>query len=698
MLLLKTDRLVPIITISLIAACSAALYYDFTRKYTQSRGAEIGVLTYKKKIAERRFAEEVLWESIDQNSKVFNCDYLRTTEGSGAAVHLKDNSTIDIGENTLVLVCYSDRGVQIGLDKGSIAARGTAGGKEMKITSGNASIKIKKGTLSVSKSKEGVNLSVSSGTADLSVGDTSGRVDSGSMARVAGNKLSIDHVSVRQVAPDINQYFVTAAPEQAVPFTWKTEGEQKVVLEVAKDSGFTAMAGTTAAAGDGAVMKLPGGAYYWRLVDGAGKTGPVRKFTVVTDRPAQPLSPAGGQQFSFMEQNPLIVFRWKESASASSYAVDISTDQTFGGRVLTLSSDTDSIATNDLGAGTYYWRVRSIYGFSPDASLISQTRQLVVARAAALAAPAQLLPKEGEALSDISLAMGSALFNWQGSGDYTGYDFRIARDREFKDVVYEKRVKENFHKPKIALAKGTYNWSVKGVTAKGGTSPASAVRAFTVAKAQAPGLLGPESGSAVNPLDTKEVTFRWGRANDGQRYRFELSRDRDFKKTVRSDVVTGSSHAIPTPAPGEYFWRVKLVGEGNAELLTSSARTFTVTAALGDPRGLYPVKNETVTVDSGKGLVFKWKAVEGATYYLFRLKHVVGAVEKTVLTDRVYQTQYTLKKVELLDAGSFTWEVSAVMKKDGVVSGQSRPERNQFSIKPGKLKAPKLKSDVIYVE
>ena len=69
------------------------------------------------------------------------------------------------------------------------------------------------------------------------------------------------------------------------------------------------------------------------------------------------------------------------------------------------------------------------------------------------------------------------------------------------------------------------------------------------------------------------------------------------------------------------------------------------------------------------------------------------------LFDSVNNCRYTFKKIELVDAGSFAWEVSAVMEKGGSVSAQSKPETYYFSIKPGKqLKAPKLKSDVIYVE
>ncbi|HNW28877.1 MAG TPA: FecR domain-containing protein [Spirochaetota bacterium] len=700
MKLLKTDRIIPVVTISLIVIFSFMLYVDFTRKFTRSRAAEIGVLTYKKKITERRFAEEVLWENIEHNAKVYNCDYLRTTEDSGAVVNLKDNSRIEIGENTLILVCYSDQGVQIGLDKGSIAARRTAGGRDMKITSGSASINMKKGVLSVNKSKEGVNLSVSSGSADLTVEGKKEQVDPGKTARVTGDRVTVDRVTVRQVFPDINYYYVTAAKEQAVTFTWEAEGQQQVLLQVAKDSAFETMAGRASSAGTGATVTLPAGSYYWRLTDGKGKPGPDRKFTVVADRPALQVSPLGGQQFSFTEKKPFIVFRWKESGAASSYAVDISRDPAFKDRALSLASDNDSIATDSLAAGTYYWRVRSLYGFNPDAELVSQTQQFTISPAAALPAPEQLIPKEGDALSDLSFSSGSALFNWQGSRDFTGYDFRIARDREFKNIIYNRKIDVNFHKPKLALAKGTYYWSVSGLTAAGVSSPRSQLRAFTVVGAQPPGLLGPDADAAVNAIGTKTMTFRWSGVNGARRYRFELSRDREFKKMVKSDTVSEPSLSVPMPAPGVYFWRVRVLGDDGGAVSASGVRQLTVSEMIVPPAGVYPANNEVVSVDDRGGLVFRWKEVEGATHYRFTLKQqVAGGKERTLLATKVDATRYKLKKIELLDVGSFVWEISALRQKGDAVTAQSAPGRNYFSIKLGKqLKAPKLKSDVIYVE
>ncbi len=699
MKLFKTDRIVPLVTISLIVLFSFMLYVDFTRTYTRSKADEIGVLTFKRRSAERRYAEEVLWETIERDSKVYNCDYLRTTENSGAVVRLKDNSNIEIGENTLILVCYSDQGVQIGLDRGSIAARRTSANREMKITSGNASVNIKKGVLAMNTSKEGIDLSVSSGKAELTVEGKKEEVDPGAAARVTGNRATIEKIGARQIAPEINQYFITPGKDQAVTFTWETEGPQQVVLQVARDRAFAAIAGKAGGAATSAAMNLAAGTYFWRLVDGQGKTGPARQFTVVSDRPALPVAPSGGRQFLYREKKPYIVFKWKESPSASSYAVDISKEPSFKETLLSLPSDNDSIATNALASGTYYWRVRSLYGFSPDATLVSRQQQFVISPAGELSAPEQFLPGNGETPSDLSFESGTALFNWQEVRDYASYDFRIARDKDFRDVVYQKKVPANYHKPKLSLPKGSYYWSVSGVTATGSSSPRSAPRTFTVVKAPPPALIAPDQGAAVNAIGSREVTFRWSGGDGGQRYRFELSGDRDFRSIRRAETATQETRTVAMPPPGVYFWRVKLLNESGGVVSASESRQLTVTENLSPPAGIYPVNNQVVAIEDRRGLVFKWDKVEGATHYRFVLTRIAGGKEKALMGATVDTTGYKLKKIELLDVGSFAWEVSALRRKGEAVSARSKPEKHYFSVKLGKkLAAPKIKSDIIYVE
>ncbi len=353
-------------------------------------------------------------------------------------------------------------------------------------------------------------------------------------------------------------------------FTWEPEGTQQVTLEVARDSAFTAAAGRTVSAGTGAVMNLPAGSYYWRLVDGKGKAGPVRKFTIVADSPVMTIAPAGGQQYSYKEKMPFIVFRWKESGV--SHVLCRRYQQRPGlqgpgpdpGQRQGLNRHGQPTGRNLLLARPQPVRFQpgSLHG-QPDPSV----RHFAGPRPPG----AGTAPPEGRRHIDRPFPVhGQYIFNWRESGDYAGYDFRIARDKEFRSVVYRIKTEANFHKPRISLEKGTYYWSVSGVTAAGATSLRSGTRAFTIAKAQPPGLLGPESGAAINSIESKEIRFRWSGVNAGQRYRFELSRDRDFRKLLRGDTVSEPSQVIAMPAPGNYFWRVRVLDDAGGTVLASS--------------------------------------------------------------------------------------------------------------------------------
>lgn len=699
MKLLKIDKLIPLVTISLMVLFSFMLYADFMKKYTQSKAGEIGTLTYKKLAAERRFADEVLWEDIDQNSKVYNCDYLRTTNNSGAVVHLKDNTNIEIGENTLILICYTEHEVHIDLGRGSLAARRTAGDRIMNITSGNSSINVDRGVLSVDKTKTRLNVSVSMGSAELTVGGKKNRVDPGKEATVSENSVTISKTSTIQLTPDLNQYFVTADTEYPVRFTWESEGTGPFLVQAAKDNAFTAIAGQARVGQKSAVLAVAAGSYFWRLIDERGKAGPVRSFNVVRDYPAEQISPASQQNFAYRNTSPLVTFSWKPAAAATSYSIDIGTDPALGKTVLSLNSDGVSIATEALKPGTYFWRIRNRYGFNPDAVLASPVRQFSVVKAGGLAAPETLVPKDGDAASTLSLASGKTLFNWKSDPGFVSYDFHIAQDESFKNMVYRERVQYNFHQPRAALAPGIYFWSVGGISGDGISSPRSRPQRFTVTRPQPPALTGPEADAAINPAESKEMRFTWSDVPGGQRFRFELSPDADFKKIIRSDTITEPSRAMTAPAPGNYFWRVTIIDDGGAIASMSKIRRFTVTESLDPPAGMYPANNEVITVTQRSGLAFKWNPVKGATHYRLLLKEIDGNRERAVLNTRVDAAQYNLKKIELLDAGQFAWEVSAVKQTGTVVKAESRSGRNYFSISAGKrLKTPKLKSNVIYVE
>lgn len=699
MRLFKTDRLVPLVTISLIILFSFMLYADFTGSHSRSREDEIGTLAYEKRIAQRRYAEEVVWESIDRDARVYNCDYLRTTEGSGAIVRLDDGTDIEMDENTLLMVCRSKEGVSIDLDSGSIATRKKQGDRAMKISSRYASIAVREGVLDVDVTKKGLNLSVSEGSAEMTAAGKSEKVGQGFEASVSGDAIKKEKAFARQVLPGINSYYVTAEKERRVDFSWEADAGRAARLQVSNNAAFTAMAADVAVGGENKTsLELPAGTYFWRLADEAGKTGTVRVFTIVNDRPAVPVAPVQAEQISARGKTSFVRFAWETAAAASSYTVTVGRDPGFKNIALTLKSDADSIATDELGPGSYYWRIRNDYGFSTDTALYSGVRQFSIARAAAIPAPEPLVPADGGTVSDLSIAAGSALFNWTGIAGCAGYEFAIARDAGFGKLAYSETTGNNFHKPRVPLYKGTYFWRVRGVAESGAFSPYSRALKLAVVGAVPPVLVAPAPGAVIVTDGTSRLAFRWSGPDGGQRYRFELSADRDFKKLLVGTNVSGLTHSVAVPGTGTYFWRVKLLAAGGPSL-ASEHRRLSVTEGLEAPAGTFPANNEAVTIQSRSGMIFKWDMVKGATHYQVKVKRLVDGREKEILTTRVKTNRYRLTRTELLDAGQFAWEVTAVRQDDSGAEVRSGTEQNYFTIKPGKqLEAPKLKSRVLYVE
>ncbi|MBN1495453.1 MAG: FecR domain-containing protein [Spirochaetes bacterium] len=695
---LKTDRLIPLVTICMIALFSFMLYADFTGQFTRSRAEAIGVLTYEKRTAQRRYAEEVVWEGIDRNETVYNCDYLRTMEDSGAIVRLDDGTDIEIDENTLVLVCRTKQGVDIDLDQGSIAARRKPAGGAMKIATRFAEVDVKSAVVDVGISKGGMNLAVSSGSAEVTAGGKKETVNSGYDVSVTGDTITREALFARQLEPGINRYFVTTGGEYRVAFSWETDTAREVTVQVAKDAAFTALAGTVAVDTTRAGMDLPAGAYYWRLADAAGKTGPVRVFTIVNDGPVVPLAPRQAEEIPAGMKNPLVQFAWEPSGAATSYMIEISSDPGFKTIIRTLKSDTASIATDELAPGSYYWRIRTQYAFSPDVSLYSRTGRFSIVRATALVPPEPLVPANGGTIPDISIASGKSLFNWKSDSGYTAYEFTIAADDGFGRVVYRESTGNNFEKPKVALGKGAYFWRVRGMTGAGALSPPSRAMKINVVGAEPPVLVAPGPGESIGSAGSGNILFRWKGQDHGQRYRIEIASDREFKSVVRAETVVGLRLAAPVPGTGNYFWRVKLLDTGGTPL-ASEPRAFSIMEALEAPGGAFPADNDKVEITSKRGMLFTWDPVKGATHYQVSLKRIVSGSEKVIFSTRVKETRYRFSRTELLDAGRFAWEVSAIRQQGRGAEVRSEPEQNYFTIKPGRrLEAPELKSRVIYVE
>src|SRR5512136_1843120 len=86
----------------IICVFSTLFYFDFTSRAAMGQERVVGSITYKKRVAQRKFAEQVVWEDIERKEPVYNHDSIRTAEGSETAIRLVDGTEIMVNENSMI--------------------------------------------------------------------------------------------------------------------------------------------------------------------------------------------------------------------------------------------------------------------------------------------------------------------------------------------------------------------------------------------------------------------------------------------------------------------------------------------------------------------------------------------------------------------------------------------------------------------
>ncbi|MBN2079217.1 MAG: PQQ-binding-like beta-propeller repeat protein [Spirochaetes bacterium] len=558
----------------IITLCSVLLYADFTMRGGSGDEERIGSITFKRRVAQRKYAAEVIWEDLEQKATVFNNDSIRTSDLSEAVIELDDGTIIGLDENSLILLALSRDGVTIDFSRGTISAQRASLAEgdaiELSIRSSEAVVSIDKADVKLSRAgDEALDVTVTGGTAEVTSGGTSKTIGDDERAVVtAGEEARVVRRSLKAVAPAPLATVVTAEAAVTVDFKWEAlEGEENPVLEIARDRNFTRPRRIPAPGSGSLGVTLAEGDYYWRFRGtggGKGEYSDARRLSVLRDRQVRLLAPEKGQTVTYVDATPVIAFRWQGSRFANEYRVDLSRN---GTTERTFTTPLREISMDGLGEGSYTWRVTPLNEAFASYEKSGAESSFMIARTEKTRPPELLFPPDRyKAGSGILGGEREFIFSWSDDARAQTYRFMIARDPGFTDMAVSSSVNRNYYPMSDSLPPGRYYWRVAPI-GEGGVRTFSKPRTITILSTVtvAPGLpLVKAVRDGGDGAVTASVWFPWRVEGFSGDRRLEVARDAGFLDMAAMRKTGEDEAVVEDLPPGVYYWRVRLLGDERA--------------------------------------------------------------------------------------------------------------------------------------
>jgi hypothetical protein len=548
----------------------------------------------------RRSHDLPVWDTARLSEPLYLKDFVFTDKDASAKLAFLDDSTIELGENTLIEVQQLEEHSVLNVIKGTLKARTGTGDAQLLIRINGQKELIR------SASGAAVELKVAPGRpAELKVLQGKAEVGAAKVAVTANQTAEISGAEAAPVVKDL-AVVLSAPPHGAtlkdplssgVQLAWQGRAGP-FVIEVARDQSFRnvirteTVDGTTWSTGE-----LAAGTYHWRVRPAdSTEASEERRFTVSVSRGPTPYLPADGQTVTDLSPK----MTWEALPDARSYEIQIAADAEFANVVWTGRAQAPTLRAGALQDGAYYWRVKdlgaAIWGPTARFGVEAQAVEPVTAPAipkVKLQPP--VVPKRYDILIPRlekrpsrwdwlkSLIESTAYaeeaaprqaLEWQAVEGAIAYQVEIADDADFRTRLITERV-EAPRWPVHDLAAGEYYLRVAGIDEDGELGPYSEASLVVVSKkTSAPG----EEASAlpdpvpslrpptlIAPVDGEKLTlasllpvvsFSWKRVGGAATYTFQVATDADFQNVVFEKRTRGLDLGVELK-PRTYYWRMR---------------------------------------------------------------------------------------------------------------------------------------------
>lgn len=627
------SRLTEFLFVAICLIGAAVSTWKFTEILNESLTKNedpIANITFRWKVAQRKFLDDLLWDRLQQMSPVYDGDTIRTAPAAEATIYFTDGNIIDLTENSMIQVFVKGKAATE-LKKGAANIRAVS--DDFSLISGDSTILISKGAEIKTETDEkgGLKMQVVDGKIVIQNKNGTFTVLSGDAAFLSTDGV-VEKGHLNVTDPVISaQYLNFTENNLLVDFEWETESNS-VLFELSDSKNFgNIISSQTISGAKKAGIPLPNGTTYWRIstvpeAENETVESVTSKIKIIYSPAPTLITPNNDAGFSYRTKNPSVRFVWTEVERASSYQIDIADNPDMLHPKITKRTPQTTFTTSALEEGTWYWRITPYYIMNNiGLAEPSQTQSFVITKSNLLEKPVLNLPGENSLvttkipLSNGEISYKQIYFSWKHDPEAESYNFKLwkadspSKKYEFKNITQNYY---NFSSQVYDIPNGDWNWTVEKVDSEGNVVLSDQRSFYAIDAEVEQKTLFPPEGYSIPDTRTQDLRFNW-KTNISAETHVQIAKDATFKNIVYSEKTTSSSMSGRILPQGMYFWRITAT-LGNMEFSTAP-KQFTVEPPLKAPVPISPANGTNVVVRPTKPYEFKWNVIPGADYYELKI-------------------------------------------------------------------------------
>lgn len=427
--------------------CARLLYIDiYINKSTADGLVEAGIIKEKHETVKRKFSENMLWDMVNNQEKLYWYDSIQTAERSQAIIQLLDGNEIKLGASSLVVLEKDNDQLALNLKSGQLF-----------LDSKEADTKIKVNGVSL-KSEQGKTLALNVDTAkgQLTAIQTSADGTGKQIIFKKDGTTEEKELPIALQSPVALFRKNTLLDEEAVTFLWNTKSK-KANIEISQDKDFKTLLVNKNTFTTKFDAKLKPGSYFWRVKTEAGQLSEVRSIDIIKMQEPKLIGPTDKNKVSYRKDIPAVEFTWESVENSNGYLIEVARDHDFTNLIVKEETSQKVFKTSKLTDGPVYWRVSSVYGNDRKPSSISQ---IEIEKLKEVTPPSLLEPaQQFEVNYDYFEQNKGIPFKWDYV-DQTTYKFVLDKNDSFESPLVVIETTEKSALIKQPLQPGTYYWAL----------------------------------------------------------------------------------------------------------------------------------------------------------------------------------------------------------------------------------------------